>query len=34
MGIITNGWGAVNMAKIDVVNQSIVRQGKLPPGLL
>jgi hypothetical protein len=30
MSITTNGWGAVNMASIDVVNQSIKKQNKLP----
>lgn len=28
--ITANGWGAVNAASIEVVNQSIAKQKKLP----
>lgn len=30
MAITTNGWGAVNVAPIEVVNKSIAKQNKLP----
>lgn len=32
MAVTTDGWGAVNAASIDVVNSSILKQGKLPEG--